>query len=86
MIEDRKLTAKEERKWRAEFKQRGREAVRAEQQNYRPFIKRDLAVKWLREQEAAQERRDRWTLDAAIAAAVLAAIGIVVAIIIALFP
>ena len=42
--------------------------------------------RWLREQEAAQERRDRWTLDAAIAAAVLAAIGIVVAIIIALFP
>jgi len=69
MIKDRKLTDKEERKWRAEFKRRACEAVRADHHTYRPYIKRDLAVVWLREQEVAQERRDRWTLDAAIAAA-----------------
>ena len=51
MIEDRRLTTKEERKWRAEFKALGREAVRARSPAFQPHIKRDLAVRWLREQE-----------------------------------
>jgi hypothetical protein len=59
MVEDRKSTAKEELKWRAEFKALGREAVRARSPAFQPHIKRDLAVRWLREQELAAERRER---------------------------
>ena len=54
MVEDRKSTAKEELKWRAEFETLGREAVRAKSSDFRPYIKRDLAVRWLREQELAR--------------------------------
>jgi hypothetical protein len=42
MVEDRKSTAKEELKWRAEFETLGREAVRAKSSDFRPYIKRDL--------------------------------------------
>lgn len=70
------LTPTEERKWRAEFKRRGREVVRAQHQDYRPYIKRDLAVVWLREQETAAERRERGTFWIAVAVLVLTIIGI----------
>jgi hypothetical protein len=81
---------KEEAKWRAEFEKLGREAVRlaiTRGQGFVPERKRELALLWLREKEIEAERRERkaqwyakWTLDAAIAAAMLAAIGIVVAV------
>lgn len=83
-------TDKEIAKWRAEFESIGREAVRlaiARGQGFVPARKRELAILWLREKEIETEKRERaatwyakWTLDAAIAAAVLAAIGILVAL------
>jgi hypothetical protein len=76
MIEDRKLTVKEERKWRAEFKTLGREAVRARSPALQPHTKRDLAVRWLREQEVAAERRERGTFWIAVAILVLTVVGI----------
>ena len=75
MIEDRRLTAKEEHKWRAEFKALGREAVRARSPAFQPHIKRDLAVRWLREQELAAERRERGTFWIAVAILVLTVVG-----------
>ena len=76
MIEDRRLTAKEEHKCRAEFKALGREAVRARSPAFQPHIKRDLAVRWLREQELAAERRERGTFWIAVAILVLTVVGI----------
>jgi hypothetical protein len=76
MVEDRKLTAKEELKWRAEFETLGREAVRAKSSDFRPYIKRDLAIRWLREQELAAERRERGTFWIAVAVLVLTVVGI----------
>lgn len=76
MIEDRKLTDREERKWRREFKALGREAVRERHHDFRPYIKRDLAVRWLREQEAAAEWRERATFWIAVAVLVLTVVGI----------
>ena len=42
MIEDRRLTTKEERKWRAEFKALGREAVRARSPAFQPHVLADV--------------------------------------------
>jgi len=90
MIEQAQLTAKEEAKWRAEFEKLGREAVRlgiTRGQGFVPDRKRELALLWLREKEIEAEKRERelawyakWTWDAAFAAAVLGAIGILVAL------
>jgi hypothetical protein len=85
------LTEKEEADWRAEFERLGREAVRQAAYfhpgNLNPRRKYALALRWLHEKEIKQEARERnvawyvkWTWDAALAAAVLAAIGILVAI------
>lgn len=89
-VEPPAVTNKEIAKWRAEFESIGREAVRlaiARGQGFVPARKRELAVLWLREKELEAEKRERaaawyakWTLDAAIAAAVLAAISILVAL------
>jgi hypothetical protein len=78
MIEDRKITPHEEQKWRAEFDQLGREAVRARCQNFNPRTKYGLALTWLREQERANERRNRWTLYFAAAGAVVGFISMVI--------
>jgi len=80
MIEDRKLTAKEERKWRAEFKTLGREAVRAQFHHFQPYIKRDLSVRWLREQEALDQRHKQLMRVATGVGVVLAFIGILIAL------
>src|SRR4029078_1754612 len=66
--------------------ERGREAVRvAVYGGQQPYAgdKRDAAIEWLRTKEIADEKRApktyhylKWTLDAAIAAAVLALIGV----------
>ena len=90
MIEQAQLTAQEEAKWRAEFKKLGRETVRVaiiSGQGFSPDRKRELAILWLREKEAAAESRERdahwyakWTWDAAFAAVVLTAIGILIAL------
>jgi hypothetical protein len=89
MIEQAQLTAQEEAKWRAEFEKLGRETVRVaiiRGQGFSPR-KRELAILWLREKEAAAESRERdahwyakWTWDAAFAAVVLTAIGILIAL------
>jgi hypothetical protein len=55
---------------------RGREAVRARSPAFQPHIKRDLAVRWLREQELAAERRERGTFWIAVAILVLTVVGI----------
>jgi len=78
---------KEEAKWRAEFEKLGRETVRVaiyRGQGFSPDRKRELAILWLREKEAAAESREReahwylkWTFDAAIAAAVLAFLSLI---------
>ena len=78
-------------KWRAEFEGMGREAVR-HAVNFTgnlstPRRKLEIAHRWLREKEIEAEKRERdvawyvkWTWDAALAAAILAAIGIVIAL------
>jgi hypothetical protein len=83
-------TTAEEAKWRAEFEKLGCEAVRlgiTRGQGFVPDRKREVALLWLREKEIEADKRERnlawyakWTLDAAIAAAVLAAIGILIAL------
>jgi hypothetical protein len=70
----------EEAKWRTEFEKLGRETVRVailRGQGFTPDRKRELAILWLREKEAAAEDRERdaywylkWTFVAATAAAV----------------
>jgi hypothetical protein len=79
-------TSRERAAWRKEFEERGREAVRvAVYGGQQPYAgdKRDAAIEWLRKKEIADEKRAaktyhylKWTLDAAIAAAVLALIGV----------
>jgi hypothetical protein len=77
----------DEPKWRAEFEKLGRETVRAailRGQGFSSDRKRELALLWLREKEAAAEARERavyrflkWTFVAAVVAASAAIAGIV---------
>jgi hypothetical protein len=77
---------KDEANWRAEFEKLGRETVRAaifRGQGLSPGRKRELAVLWLREKEAASEDREhaaywyvKWTFVAAVVAAVAALVAI----------
>jgi hypothetical protein len=81
-------TTRELAAWRKEFETRGREAIRLFVYGYggkEVFSeeKHQAAIEWLRKKEIADERRAaktyhylKWTLDAAIAAAVLALIGV----------
>jgi hypothetical protein len=80
MIEDEKLTAREKRKLRREFSRLGRESVRYKLQagGYGVEQGRELALQWLREQEREDEKIRRWTLDAAVVAAAIAAITLLV--------
>ncbi len=76
----------EEAKWQAEFERLGRETVRVaifRGQGFSPH-KRELALIWLRGKEIEADKRERdaawyakWTLDAAIAAAVLAFVTLI---------
>jgi hypothetical protein len=80
-------TPRERAAWRKEFEEKGREAVRVAVYGYPGHEtyggdKRDAAIEWLRTKEMADEKRAaktyhylKWTLDAAIAAAVLGFIG-----------
>lgn len=88
-IEPRKLTAKEEAKLRAQFAKDGREAIRQKLYigAYSLTREGEAAARWLRQKEIEQEARERkllgyskWTWDAALAAAVLAAIAVVLAV------
>jgi len=77
-------TPRERAAWRKEFEERGREAVRVAVYSYPgqdiyAGDKREAAIAWLRTKEIVDDRRAaktyhyvKWTLDAAIAAAVLA--------------
>ena len=84
------LTKRDRKKWRAHFEDEGREAIR-HKVNMGAMVGsnlvRELAIEWLREKEIEQEQRERrmlgyakWAWDAALAAAVLAAIGLGVAL------
>ena len=58
-VEPIPLTDREEAKWRAEFEKLGREAVRiaiTRGQGFSPNSKREVALLWLRDKEAAAER------------------------------
>jgi hypothetical protein len=88
-IEPTKLTAKEEAKLRAQFAKDGREAVRQKLYvgAYSLTREGDAAARWLRQKEIEQEARERkllgytkWAWDAALAAALLAAVAVVLAV------
>ena len=55
--------------------------VQEKHQDFRPLIKLDLAVVWLREQEWHDEFRRIWSFDIVIAGIVISFIALVVAII-----
>ena len=84
------ISKRDRKKWRAHFEDEGREAIRhkvhlgAMAGGERILA---LAREWLREKEVEQELRElrmlgytKWAWDAALAAAVLTAIGIAVAL------
>jgi hypothetical protein len=88
-VDPTKLTAKEEAKLRAQFTRDGREAVRQKLfvGAYSFTREGEAAARWLREKEIEQEARERkvleyakWAWDAALAAAVLAAIAVVLVV------
>ena len=89
-VEPIPLTDREEAKWRAEFEKLGREAVRIaiiRGQGFSPNRKREVALLWLRDKEAAAERRERdtawyakWTWEAAFAVVVLTLISLLLAV------
>ena len=80
----------QEAQWRKEFEEVGREAVHdVVNSRHGSFEepKRQFAFRWLREKEKVNERRadaeqwySKWTFWVAVAAAVLALIGIIVPI------
>ena len=71
-----RLTAKDKRKLRHEFRRKGYSAVYNEVNGYPPG-KRELTHEWLRERERASDRRERWLLAFIFVAVALAA-GLVV--------
>jgi hypothetical protein len=77
-----KLTAREKRKLRREFNNLGRDSVRYMLQagGFGVAQERELALKWLREQEAEDDKIKRWTLDAAVIAAAISIITLLVAL------
>jgi hypothetical protein len=75
------MTPHEKREWRAEFESMGREAVRGWAPNIRPQSKRQLAVKWLREQEKGDEFRTQWSFEIAVAGIVISCLARLVAVI-----
>src|SRR5690349_7721587 len=80
MIEDEKLSRREKRKLRREFSRLGRESVRYKLPagGYGVEQSRELALQWLREQEAEEDKIKRWTLDAAVIAAVISVITLLI--------
>jgi hypothetical protein len=78
--DDRKLTWREKRKLRSQFKLFGRESVRHKLNHggYGEGQRRDYALQWLREQEVEADRVTRRTLDAAVIAAAVAVISLLV--------
>ena len=82
----------EEAEWRAEFERLGRETVRVaiyRAQGFSPDRKRELAVLWLREKEAATEERERaayWYLKWTFVVAVLAATATFIILAVMLIP
>ena len=75
------MTAHEEREWRAEFKRLGRRVVLEKHLDYRPLIKRDLAIVWLRELDKADEFIRSWSFDIAVAGIVISILALIVAVI-----
>jgi hypothetical protein len=78
--------SEQEAEWRAEFEKIGTTLVHGNlQHGYFPEPKRQVAYRWLSEQEAEGRRRDeemhwyvQWTFWAAVGALAVAAIGVVV--------
>jgi hypothetical protein len=77
-----KLTAREKRKLPREFNRIGRDSVRYMLQagGFGVAQERELALQWLREQEAEADKIRRWTLDAAMIAAAVSVITLLVAL------
>src|SRR5690349_24077022 len=75
------MTPHEEREWRAEFKRAGRRVVLEKHLDYRPLIKRDLAIVWLRELDKADEFTRSWSFDIAVAGIVISILALIVAVI-----
>jgi hypothetical protein len=77
-----KLTAREKRRLRREFNSIGRDSVRYMLQTggFGVAQERELALQWLREREAEDDKIRRWTLDAAVIAAAISAITLLVAL------
>ena len=86
----------QEATWRAEFERLGRETVRVaicRGQGLSPDRKREVAILWLREREAATEERERaahwylkWTFAVAVLAATVSFIILAVILIARLLP
>jgi hypothetical protein len=49
--------------------------------DYRPLIKRDLAIRWLNELDKADEFIRSWSFDIAVAGIVISFIALIVAVI-----
>jgi hypothetical protein len=75
------MTPHEEREWRAEFKRAGRRVVLEKHLDYRPLIKRDLAIVWLRELDKADEFTRSWSFDIAVAGIVISILALIVSVI-----
>jgi hypothetical protein len=75
-----KLTAREKRRLRRKFNSLGRDSVRYMLQSggFGVAQERELALQWLREQEAEDDKIRRWTLDEAVIAAAVAVITLLV--------
>ena len=77
--EDEKLTARQKRNLRKEFRQLGRDSVRYNVQ-IGGYGVAPLALDWLREQEEEEDKIKRWTLDAAVLAAAISVITLLAAL------
>jgi formyltetrahydrofolate synthetase len=75
------MTPHEEREWRAEFKRAGRRVVLEKHLDYRPLIKRDLAIVWLHELDKADEFVRSWSFYIAVASIVISILALIVAVI-----
>ena len=80
MIDDAKLTFRDKRDLRRDFKRLGREGVRDKLHSggYGVGPRSDFARTWLCAQEAEDDKIKLWTLDAAVIAAAVSVITLLV--------
>jgi hypothetical protein len=85
MTEETAYVRPEEANWRAEFELRGENELRDGLNLINHEPKRQLAFRWLREQDHARRTREqktynyvRWTFWAAVAAVIVGVVGVAV--------